>query len=845
MKILALMAAALLCAPAEGPKDLLVRAGTLVPGEGEPQSPGAVLCRGGKIVALGKDAEAGAAGAEVIDLGPRAVILPGLVAAASGLASPGAGVPESLAPEVRALDGFDFFKPQRRALEGGVTTVYLDAGRRRVIGGQGAVVKLAGATPESRTLRARAGLYGSVGDPARNPPALFDAPSSPDPVAHPLLPLRPQSPATRMAAVAMLREALAKGKGGTGALAAVAGGQEPLRLRADAAADIEASLALARDAGVRLVLAGGRDAGLLAEALAGSGASVVLESPLVPGAVDDPWDPEEAERRAAAMANPAVLAKRGVPFAIAARDEALGDLLLVAASHARHGLDRARAIRAVTIDAARILGVEDRVGSLAPGKDADLAVFGGGPFDARSTALLTVVDGVVAYRRDVSGITVIRAAAIHTGTGEIFAPGFLSIDQGKVVEVGPAVGVPVAARLIDRPDAVILPGFVDGHGRLGLRSPGGASGPLTTATPASKAMVPDDPSFAAALGAGITTALVAPGAGGTVVGTPSVVKTAGAERTLKEVAGIEVSLAGSGDLPAALQGLRDAIKGAQQYHEGWEKYDKDLKEYEKAKKEYEEAKKKRDEKKALEKKPEEKKPEEKKPEEKKVEEKKPEEPKKDEPKKDETKKEEPKKDEPKKEEPKGEPVEPKEPAKPGVNLGYEPWREVFRKKVPLLCRVSSAAETSGAVKVIKEESKLDLVLVGGDEAWRVAADLRKAEVGVLLGPRIVYQQDGKTVNGARGLAAAGVRFGFASDASAGARDLPLLAAFAVRHGLGPAAAVRALTLDGARLLGVADRVGSLEPGKDADFIVLTGDPFDAATRVQTVYVEGKVVAGAE
>jgi imidazolonepropionase-like amidohydrolase len=856
--------------PAAAPgRALLVRAGRVIPVEGDPISPGAVLCRGGKVVALGSPAAVAADGAEVIDLGPHAVVLPGLVAVSSGLAAPGAGVPESVAPQVRALDGFDFFRPQRKALEGGVTTAYLDGARRRVIGGQGAVVKLAGASAEARTLKARAGLYGVLGDPSRYPPALFDAPSSPDPVAHPLLPLRPQSPGSRMAAVAMLREALARGKaapeGGQGAadeglaaLAAVASGKEPLRLRADEAADLEAALALAKETGVKLVLAGARDSRLLADRLAGAGVSVALESLFVPGRLDDPLEPEDAEKRAAAMGNPAALEKAGVPFAIGAQDAALGDLLLVAAAYVRAGLAPERALRAVTLDAARILGVEDRVGSLAPGKDADLAAFSGDPFDLRSTAILTVVDGAVVFRREAApGVLVLRAGTVHTGTGEVFSPGAVAIEDGKVVEVGPAVGIPPAARVVDMADAVILPGFVDSHSRLGLRS-GGWGGPgwnLTMASDAAKAIVPDDPSFAAALGAGVTTTLVSPGGGGPVVGTDSVVKTAGgdmAARTLRETACVEVSLAGAQDLPAALQGLRDAIKGAQQYHEAWEKYEKEIKDYEKARKDWDAGKKKRedDERKAKEAKKDEPKKDEPKKEEPKEEEppKAPaaegkKEEKKDEARKDEPKKDEPKKEEPKKEEPK--PEEPKEPVKPQANPAMDPWREVLRKKIPLLCRAASAAEIEGALKVVKEESKLALVLVQGDEAWRAAADLKKAEVGVLLGPRVVYTSDGKTVNGARALATAGVPFGFASDAGFGSRDLPMLAAYAVRQGLGPAAAVRALTLDAARLLGVADRVGSLEPGKDADLVILTGDPFAAATRVRTVYVNGKAVLGGE
>ena len=156
-------------------------------------------------------------------------------------------------------------------------------------------------------------------------------------------------------------------------------------------------------------------------------------------------------------------------------------------------------------------------------------------------------------------------------------------------------------------------------------------------------------------------------------------------------AGGAESLAGAADLPAALQGLRDAVKGALQYHESWEKYDKDLKEYEKAKKDYEAAKRKRedDERKAREAKEAK--------DGKKAEDGKKEEPPKAsaEEKKDEKKEEkkDDKKDE-KKDDGKAELVEPKEPAKPGPNPAMEPWRDVFRRKLPVLCRAASAGNSN-------------------------------------------------------------------------------------------------------------------------------------------------------
>ncbi len=74
-----------------------------------------------------------------------------------------------------------------------------------------------------------------------------------------------------------------------------------------------------------------------------------------------------------------------------------------------------------------------------------------------------------------------------------------------------------------------------------------------------------------------------------------------------------------------------------------------------------------------------------------------------------------------------------------------------------------------------------------------------------------------------------------------AEELPLAAALAVRGGLGRDAALRAITLTAAELLGVGDRVGSLAPGKDADIAIFSGDPLYYRTRVQKVMVGGKIV----
>ncbi len=87
----------------------------------------------------------------------------------------------------------------------------------------------------------------------------------------------------------------------------------------------------------------------------------------------------------------------------------------------------------------------------------------------------------------------------------------------------------------------------------------------------------------------------------------------------------------------------------------------------------------------------------------------------------------------------------------------------------------------------------------------------------------------------------GIRVALQSDSEDGARDLPLMGLFAVREGLGGDAALKALTLDAARMYKLDDRVGSLEAGKDGDVLIFHGYPFDAGSRLERVIVGGQEV----
>jgi imidazolonepropionase-like amidohydrolase len=91
------------------------------------------------------------------------------------------------------------------------------------------------------------------------------------------------------------------------------------------------------------------------------------------------------------------------------------------------------------------------------------------------------------------------------------------------------------------------------------------------------------------------------------------------------------------------------------------------------------------------------------------------------------------------------------------------------------------------------------------------------------------------------LQAAGIPVAFHSGAEEGAVDLPLMAAYAVAHGLSPAGAMRALTADAADMLSIAGRVGRLQPGLDADVLLLDGSPLDLSSAIVRVWVAGKEI----
>jgi len=149
-----------------------------------------------------------------------------------------------------------------------------------------------------------------------------------------------------------------------------------------------------------------------------------------------------------------------------------------------------------------------------------------------------------------------------------------------------------------------------------------------------------------------------------------------------------------------------------------------------------------------------------------------------------------------------------------------------------------------------ERERLRIVLVGGGDAWRFAATLKSRDIAVVLGsahnvPMRRWEGYDTVYSSAGKLAAAGVRLVIANDgesmASSNERNLPYQAASYATFGLGAEAALRAITLTPAEVLGVADRIGSLDIGKDATLFVADGDVLDGRTRVERAWIRGREV----
>ena len=180
------------------------------------------------------------------------------------------------------------------------------------------------------------------------------------------------------------------------------------------------------------------------------------------------------------------------------------------------------------------------------------------------------------------------------------------------------------------------------------------------------------------------------------------------------------------------------------------------------------------------------------------------------------------------------------------NTDYNPAMEallpVVNGQAPLLIEVEKEKDILSALRWIKEK-KVNAILGGVSEGWRVADSIAAAGVPALVGPVIDLpsrpsdRYDAAYANAGK-LNKAGVKIAIRTMQTENVRNLPYHAGFAAAYGLGKEEALKAVTINPAEIFGVADHLGSIEKGKQANLIVTDGDPFETKTNIEKVFIQG-------
>lgn len=389
-------------------KDILVKNGRILTmGPGGTLERGEILLREGKVAAVGEHLPA--PGAEIIDAA-GGWVLPGLVdshchigiyeTAAGFAGDDGNESSDPVTPQLRGLDGINPLDAEYAvALAGGVTTVATGPGSANPIGGQFVAMKTWGRRVDSMLLKAPLAMKMAFGE---NPKNVYGKEG--------------KAPVTRMATAALIREWLcraqeyahrkkaARQNGASPpdfhpkleALEPVVCGEMMVKAHCHRADDILTAIRIAREFDIKMSLDHCTEGHLIAEEVAESGYPAIL------GPIGG--FPQKLELAHQSPEAAGILRKAGVRVALMTDLPAnhLWYLPIAAGLCVGAGLDENDGFAAITSSAAEILGLEHRVGSLAPGKDADLAVFTANPLrDLYARCVLTIVGGVVCHRKEI------------------------------------------------------------------------------------------------------------------------------------------------------------------------------------------------------------------------------------------------------------------------------------------------------------------------------------------------------------------------------------------------------------------------------------------------------------
>ena len=375
----------------------------VVPIEGEAFE-GTVLIEDGTIRELGVEVTV-PEGAQVVDAA-GGWVLPGLIDAhvhlgvhEEGEGWAGQDTNEMTDPVMAGARALDAINPRERgfddALAGGITTVNVNPGSGNPIGGLSVAIKTYGRYVDEMVLRSPSGLKSALGE---NPKRVYGE--------------QKKTPSTRLGVALTLRKAFTEARNYQARLAAatqdkpvdrnvvndalvlVLDREIPWRQHCHRADDIATAIRLAEEFGYRLVLDHGTEGYLLADLLAEKGIPV-LYGPMIVSR-------SKVEVRERSAKAPGILDRAGVKVCIITDHPVvpIDYLITQVALAVKEGMDRAAALRAVTLNPAEVLGVADRVGSLRPGKDADVVLWSGDPLDFASRALRVWISGREVYSYD-------------------------------------------------------------------------------------------------------------------------------------------------------------------------------------------------------------------------------------------------------------------------------------------------------------------------------------------------------------------------------------------------------------------------------------------------------------
>lgn len=366
---------------------------------------GSILVEDGIIKDIGSELVA-PLDSKVIDAGGK-LIFPGFIDAhchigmwEEGIGFEGADgneMTDPITPHLRAIDAINpMDEAFENAVKGGVTTAATGPGSANVIGGTFAVIKLYGNRIDDMILNPELAMKCAFGE---NPKRVYSE--------------KKQMPSTRMGTAGKLRETLAKAKEYNEKLIAagddvskkpaydikleamlpVIRGEIPLKAHAHRADDIFTSIRIAKEFGVKLTLEHCTEGHLIADKLAKEGYFAVIGPSF--------GNKSKFELNKKTFDTPKAMVDAGCKIAIMTDSPVipLEYLPMCAALAHKSGLDEMEALRCISINAAEILGIQNRVGSLEIGKDADLVIWDKHPFDLQAKVELTMINGEIVYEK--------------------------------------------------------------------------------------------------------------------------------------------------------------------------------------------------------------------------------------------------------------------------------------------------------------------------------------------------------------------------------------------------------------------------------------------------------------